>query len=220
MDKDAARLKTKLDSARLYVLATTAVARRPLYAAVQEALRGGATMVQLREKSMADADVLALALGLRVICDAHDALLIVNDRIEVARDAGADGVHLGQEDRPVAEARRLLGPGAFVGVSTHDSVELLRAVHDGADYVGVGSVFPTTTKGRQVRVSGPERLAELAVLAEKSVHVPAFAIGGITPANVREVASAGFRRVAVSAGVLGAEDPRAAASAIVAALRR
>lgn len=219
MTRDVAGRRSKLAAARLYVLATTAVARRPLYAAVQEALRGGATMVQLREKAMPDADLLALALGLRVVCDAHGALLIVNDRIEVARDSGADGVHLGQEDRSVAEARRLLGPGALVGVSTHDSVELLRAVHDAADYVGVGSVFATETKGRAVRVSGPERLAELALLAERAAHLPAFAIGGITPANVREIGHAGFRRAAVSAGVLGADDPRAAAAAIVAALR-
>lgn len=174
-------------------------------------------MIQLREKTASDADLLALARRLRSLCDGCGALLVVNDRIDVARDAGADGVHLGQEDRPVTEARRVLGPVALVGVSTHDAGELTRALADGACYVGVGSVFPTATKGRAVPVSGPAALAPLAARAE-AAGVPAFAIGGIDAANVRDVAAAGFSRVAVCAGVLAAEDPEAAAAAIVAAL--
>lgn len=206
----------RLVASRVYLLATTAVATRPLLEAVEAALAGGVSIVQVREKKMDDAALLALARRLRAVCDAHGALLVVNDRIEVARDAGADGVHLGQEDRPVGEARRILGPSALVGVSTHDAAELDRALADGADYVGVGSVFATATKGRAVPVSGPAALAPLAARAE-AAGVPAFAIGGITPANVAEVAAAGFRRVAVSAGVLAAESPRAAAAALLAA---
>ncbi|MCE9634859.1 MAG: thiamine phosphate synthase [Planctomycetes bacterium] len=209
--------RERLAAARLYVLATTAISRGPLLSTVEQALLGGATMIQLREKSMSDAETLDLARRLRVLCDAHGALLIVNDRVEIARDAGADGVHLGQDDRPVADARRILGPQALVGVSTHDAEELRRALADGADHVGVGSVFATSTKGRAVPVSGPAALAPVAAAAE-AAGVPAFAIGGITPANVAEVAAAGFRRIAVSAGVLAAESPRAAAAALVAAL--
>jgi thiamine-phosphate pyrophosphorylase len=206
--RDSGRTRrAKLAEARLYVLATTAVARADLLAAVADAVLGGATIVQLREKRMDDAAVLALARRLRAVCDAHGVLLVVNDRIEVALDAGADGVHLGQEDRPVAEARRILGPAALVGVSTHDE----------RDYVGVGSVFATATKGRAVPVSGAAALAPLGARAE-AAGVPAFAIGGITPENAAGVAAAGFRRVAVSAGVLAADSPRDAAAAIVAAL--
>ena len=161
--------------------------------------------------------MLLLARRLRALCDAHGALLVVNDRIEVARDSGADGVHLGQDDRSVAEARRVLGPHALVGVSTHDAAELRRALADGADHVGVGSVFATSTKGRAVPVSGPAALAPVAAAAE-AAGVPAFAIGGISPTNVADVAAAGFRRVAVSAGVLASESPRAAAAALLAAL--
>jgi thiamine-phosphate pyrophosphorylase len=216
--RDSGRTRrAKLAEARLYVLATTAVARADLLAAVADAVLGGATIVQLREKRMDDAAVLALARRLRAVCDAHGVLLVVNDRIEVALDAGADGVHLGQEDRPVAEARRILGPAALVGVSTHDERELARALADGADYVGVGSVFATATKGRAVPVSGAAALAPLGARAE-AAGVPAFAIGGITPENAAGVAAAGFRRVAVSAGVLAADSPRDAAAAIVAAL--
>jgi thiamine-phosphate pyrophosphorylase len=211
------RLRRRLAEARLQLLATTGAARGPLDAAVEAALRGGVSVVQVREKEMEDRDVLALARRLRTLCDAHGALLVVNDRIEVARDAGADGVHLGQEDRPVEEARRVLGPAALVGVSTHGAEELVRALADGADYVGVGSVFPTSTKGRAVPVSGPEALAPLALRAEAAA-VPAFAIGGISPANVAAIAAAGFRRVAVCAGVLAAPSPCDAAAAMIAAL--
>lgn len=216
MDEPSAP-RTRIRDSRLCLLATAAVARRPLLDAVDEALRGGVDMVQLREKTARDAEVLATAKLLRSLCDRYGVPLIVNDRIEVARDAGADGVHLGQEDRPVAEARRMLPRGALIGVSTHDADELTRALRDGADYVGVGSVFPTSTKGRDVPVSGATALAPLGARAE-SAGVPAFAIGGITTANVPDVARAGFRRVAVTAGILAADDPRAAAAAFQAAL--
>jgi thiamine-phosphate pyrophosphorylase len=208
---------TRLRSTRLCLLATASVARGPLAEAVEEALLGGVDMVQLREKSGPDSDVLVTARVLRALCARHGALFIVNDRIEVARDSGADGVHLGQDDRPAAEARRLLPRGALVGISTHDAAELSRAVAAGAGYVGVGSVFPTSTKGSAVPVSGPVALAPLAARAE-AAGVPAFAIGGITAANVGEVVAAGFVRVAVSAGILGTESPRASARILRAAL--
>ena len=200
----------RLARARLYLLATTAVSRRPLLDAVSLVLDAGVDVVQLREKTMADGEFLELADDLRLLCEVRGALFVVNDRVEVARIVGADGVHLGQEDLGVAQARKLLRAGTAVGVSTHDAAELSRALEDRADYVGVGSVFPTSTKGRDVAVSGPEALAALAILAE-GAGVPAFAIGGITVRNATEVVSAGFRRLAVCAGILGESDPGAAA---------
>lgn len=210
-------LHERLAQARLCLIATTSVARMPLPDAVAAAIDGGAGVIQLREKEMDGGAFLELADELRLLCAARDVVFVVNDRVEAARIVGADGVHVGQEDAPVAEARRLLGPATLVGVSTHDAAELDRALRDGADYVGVGSVFATTTKGRGVRVSGAAALAPLAARAE-AAGVPAFAIGGITRDNVAHVAAAGFRRVAVCAGILAADDPCDAARAIVASL--
>jgi thiamine-phosphate pyrophosphorylase len=212
-------MRDRLGAARLYLLATSSVARLPLFDAVAAAIDGGVEVVQLREKEMADGEFLELADDLRLLCAAKDALFVVNDRVEAARLVGADGVHLGQEDVAVAEARRVLGPDAFVGVSTHDAVELEGALADGADYVGVGSVFATATKGREVLVSGPAALAPLAARAEAR-GVPAFAIGGITTENIDEVLAAGFRRVAVCAGVLAADDPGDAARQLAMRLRQ
>jgi len=182
--------------------------------AVAAAIDGGVEIVQLREKTLSEGAFLELADDMRLLCAAKDALFIVNDRVEAARLVGADGVHLGQDDVSVADARRILGPDALIGVSTHDATELACALGDGADYVGVGSVFTTPTKGRDVLVSGPTALAPLAAMAE-AARVPAFAIGGITAANVGEVVAAGFRRVAVCAGVLASDDPRNAARSLL-----
>lgn len=210
---DREKRRARLREARLYVLATASVARGDWLDAVARALAGGADVVQLREKDLDDAELASRARALVPLCRSHDALLVVNDRVAVARDVGADGVHLGQEDAAVADARAALGPDALVGVSTHDAGELDRALRDGADYVGVGSVYPTATKGRAVAVGTPVSLAPLAVRAE-SAGVPAFAIGGIDVARSVEVAAAGFVRIATCAGVLAAEDPEAAARAI------
>jgi thiamine-phosphate pyrophosphorylase len=211
-------LRDRLAQARLYLLATSSVSRRPLLDAVAAAIDGGVDVVQFREKTMEDGAFLELADDLRLLCAAKDAVFVVNDRVEAARLVGADGVHLGQDDVSVADARRILGPDALIGVSTHDATELARALADGADYVGVGSVFATSTKGRDVPVSGPTALAALAAKAE-AAGVPAFAIGGITSANVGEVVAAGFRRVAVCAGILATDDPRAGAAAVRRAIR-
>lgn len=211
-------MRAPLARARLYLLATTSVARLPLVEAVAAAIDGGVEIVQLREKSMPDGPFLELADDLNLLCAAKDVLFIVNDRVEAARLVGAQGVHVGQDDLPVAEARRALGPGGLIGVSTHDSAELAEALARGADYVGVGSVFATATKGRDVRVSGPTALAPLAARAE-AVGIPAFAIGGITTENVREVTAAGFRRVAVCAGILATDDPETAARTFSESLR-
>jgi thiamine-phosphate pyrophosphorylase len=186
---------------------------------VAAAIDGVVDVVQLREKTMEDGAFLELADDLRLLCAAKDVLFIVNDRVEAARLVGADGVHLGQDDMSVADARRILGPDALIGVSTHDATELACALADGADYVGVGSVFATSTKGRDVLVSGPAALAPPAARAE-AAGVPAFAIGGITAENVVDVVEAGFRRVAVCAGVLASDDSGRRARELVAALTR
>jgi thiamine-phosphate pyrophosphorylase len=206
-------VQERLARARLYLLATSEVARLPLLDAVAAAIDGGVDVVQLREKTMSEGAFLELADDLRLLCAAKDVLFVVNDRVEAARVGGADGVHLGQQDVSVAEARRVLGPWALVGVSTHDAVEVEDALRDGADYIGLGSLFATATKGRPVTVSGPQELGPLARRVE-AAGVPAFGIGGVTADRVAEVVAAGFRRVAVCAAILASPDPRDAARRI------
>lgn len=208
--------RARLRDAKLYLLATAAVSALPLDQAVDRAIDGGVDVVQLREKTASDDAFVASAHRLAALCRARSVIFVVNDRVEIARACGADGVHLGQEDRSVADARAVLGVDALVGISTHDGIELTAALAPlplRADYVGVGSAFPTATKGRAVPVPGPETVARLAAAAE-SAGVPAFAIGGIDGTNVGELAQRGVRRVAVCAGILASADPRAAAAAI------
>ena len=206
--------RERLAAARLYLLATRRLSRLPLADAVAAACRGGVRVVQVREKEAADAEVAAIARDLAPIVREAGGLLIVNDRVDAALAAGADGVHLGPEDAPPAEARRRVGPDLLVGVTTHDLAQANRAVAEGADYVGIGPVFPTDTKGVPIRVVGPEAAGRVG----RSIAVPAFAIGGISPANAKRLRAEGVSRAAVCAAILGAEDPEAAARGILAEL--
>lgn len=199
-----------LHEAQLYLLATTRVARAPLVEAVEAALMGGVQIVQLREKSATTAERAAVARPLQELCRRHGARFVMNDDVDAATATQAWGVHLGQEDVATAEARARLPAGTVVGRSTHDEDELAAAIADQVDYVGVGSAFPTATKGRDVPIRGPRALTRLASVAE-SEGIPAFAIGGIGPDNVAQVREAGLLRVAVCAGILAADDPEAAA---------
>jgi thiamine-phosphate pyrophosphorylase len=148
----------------------------------------GVRIIQLRMKHAEPAEVLEVGRTLRTIIP-PDRLFIVNDDPAVARDVGADGVHLGQRDAPYARAREILGPDAVIGLSTHNRQEITRACGTGADYVGVGPVFSTTTKADPDPVIGLDGLRELLALAT----VPAVAIGGISPPNAAAVLAAGSR---------------------------
>jgi thiamine-phosphate pyrophosphorylase len=197
----------RLAAAQLYVLVSSEHCRHSLETTSREALAGGAQMLQLREKKCDDRSLLVLARQVRQWTRQAGALFILNDRPDLARLCDADGVHLGQDDLPVREARRILGSHALIGVSTHQPGQLRQAILDGASYVGVGPVFASSTKGFE-QLAGLDYLQQ--VLAETSV--PAFAIGGITTENLAAVLSVGARRVAVSAAVCQADDPRDAAS--------
>lgn len=154
---------------------------------VREAVRGGVDIVQLREKHAARRDVLPLAEELRGICEEAGAIFTVNDDVELARLSGAHGVHLGQGDGPLAAAREALGPEAVVGRSVGDAEEAVEAVREGADYLGVGTIYATPTKPEE-EADGPALLREVADLG---LVVPWFAIGGITLETAREAAAAG-----------------------------
>ncbi len=183
---------------------------------VRAALEGGAGAIQLREKTLGARDTLALAWELRrVTCD-YDALLFVNDRFDLALAVGADGVHLGPTDVPVEAVRAVASPPFLIGYSTDDPEVAEVAVREGADYLGVGTVFPTDNKSDAGLAIGPAGLARVA----RAVAVPVVAIGGITPDRAATLGSSGASGVAVLGAVMGAPDPTAATRALVDAVRR
>jgi thiamine-phosphate pyrophosphorylase len=207
------RARERLGGAKLYVLLTGAKCASSLDWIIEHAAAGGVNVVQLREKSLSDRELIDRARDVRLWTRKAGVLLIVNDRPDVARLVEADGVHLGQDDLPVKDARRILGPDALIGVSTHTVEQARRAVLDGADYLGVGPVFASRTKEFD-HFPGLEFVR--AATAETSL--PAFALGGIGPENVAQVVAAGARRVAVGAAIAASDDPELAARQLRAAL--
>jgi len=204
----------RMTEAGVYVIISRSMCKGSLLQIARAILAGGANVLQLREKHIPDKEFLATAAELRELTDEMDRLFIVNDRPDIAAIVGADGVHLGQDDLPISEARRLLRPGAIVGRSTHSLAQVRAAVNEGADYIGFGAIFPTDTKDNSI-VVGPEALKE--VLAE--VSLPVVAVGGITAANVPQLKAVGAKCVAVSSAICTAKNPKSAVAEIAAALR-
>lgn len=201
MGTDAARLA----DARLYFVTGASAP----YDVLAEALAGGVDVLQLREKDAVDDAVLDAAARFRALCDEHDALFVLNDRPDLALAAGADGVHVGQDDAPVEAVRAQTGGRLLVGISTHSRQQLAAALTTDADYVCVGPVFATPTK--------PDYPAVGLGLVEHAARVadrPWFAIGGIDGANVLDVVTAGAQRVVVVRAIREAPDPRAAAAGL------
>jgi thiamine-phosphate pyrophosphorylase len=190
----------------LYVILDSEVTRgRELPSLLAAVLAGGARLVQLRDKRTPLVELYPLALALAERCRQAGALFIVNDRADLALAVGAGGLHVGQEDLPAAAARRLLPSSMILGVSTHDLAQARRALADGADYVAVGSVFPTTTKAA-FQLVGPELVRKL----RPEVPVPLVGIGGITADNAALVVAAGADAVAVISAICAAPDPEVA----------
>lgn len=202
-------VRRRLTDARLYVLITSGMCRGSVRETARAAIAGGADIIQLREKGIPDAQLLALAAELRELTDETGRIFIVNDRPDIAALVGADGVHLGQRDLPIAEARRLLRPGAIVGRSTHSLDQAKAAVNEGPDYISVGPLFATDTKDAGEPI-GLHALGQVA----SAVTLPIVAIGGITAQNAAEVRAAGATCIAVCSAVCASDDPRAAADAI------
>lgn len=169
---------------------------------VEAALAGGLTLVQYRDKNTNDHTRLQLAINLRQLCHKYGALFLVNDRVDLALAVDADGVHLGQQDLPIAAARQLLGPHRIIGCSTTNSEEMQSAVQGGADYIGVGPVYETPTKAGKAAAG----LDYIRYAAQHS-PVPWFAIGGVNVNNINDVISAGAERVAVVRSLMEAEQP-------------
>ncbi|WP_121743933.1 thiamine phosphate synthase [Natronorubrum halophilum] len=179
---------------------------------VRAAIDGGVDVVQLREKGTDARSRYELGLELRELTLAADVDLIVNDRVDLALAIDADGVHLGQSDLPVAVARDLLGPEAIVGCSASTVEEAARGAADGADYLGVGSIYGTTSKDVDASKDGigPERIGEIA----EAVSIPVVGIGGITAENAAPVVEAGAAGVAVISEIAAAADPKAATESL------
>jgi thiamine-phosphate pyrophosphorylase len=205
--------RSRLAAARLYILLTGSQCAAALDWTIREAAAGGANVFQLREKSLSDRELLERARNVRRWTRESGTLFIVNDRPDIARLVEADGVHLGQDDMPVKEARRILGPGPLIGVSTHTPDQVRRAVLDGASYIGVGPTFRSTTK-EFGELAGLELVRQAGALTT----LPTFVIGGVNAGNIAEAVAAGAGRVAVSAAVCQADDPGAAAAALRARL--
>jgi len=190
----------------LYVILDRSAARgRTLPELLEAVLAGGCRMVQLREKAMPLSELFPVAQILRRRSREAGALFIVNDRADLALALDADGLHLGQDDLPGAAGRRLLRPGMILGISTHDADQARRALADGADYIAVGSMFPTGTKPG-FQLVGPDLVRRV----RPEIAIPLVAIGGITEDNCEEVVSAGADAVAVISAVCAAADPETA----------
>jgi thiamine-phosphate pyrophosphorylase len=170
---------------------------------------GGVQIVQLREKHLDDGELAAVAHALRALCERLGCLFIVNDRPTVALEAGADGVHVGQEDMPVREVRELVGPDLLIGLSTHARDQIDAVDAELVDYIAVGPVHETPTKAGRPAVG-----LELVGYAARSARVPFFAIGGLDAGNLAQALDAGATRVCVLRAIAGAEDPQRAARAL------
>ena len=187
---------------RLYAVTDRAwVGRQTLPQQVESALKGGATCVQLREKNLGDAAILAEALEIATLCRNYGVPFILNDNVALAARCGADGVHLGQEDMDPAEARRILGPDKIIGVSAHNVAEAKAAEAAGADYLGCGAMFATTTKTNTTTLP---RETLKAICA--SVSIPVVAIGGIHKENLLTLAHCGEQGVALVSAIFAARD--------------
>ena len=188
---------------RLYLVTdeTCLTPGRELFNAVEEALQAGVTLVQYREKNGLGKGMLEKARALVMLCHRYKVPLLVNDRLDIALLSGADGVHLGQDDIPVAEARKLAGEDFIIGATAHNVEEAMAAEVAGADYLGCGAVFATSTKKDTVPL-GLEGLKSI----REAIHIPIVGIAGITPNNYQEVLAAGANGVAVVSSILGAES--------------
>ncbi len=180
----------------------------------EEALKGGAAMIQLRHKSASGSQLFSWAVAIRKMCQQYQALCIINDRVDIALASDADGVHLGQQDMPAAIARKIMGNNCIIGVSTSSIEEAIQAEEDGADYIGFGHIYPTSSKEKNNPPLGIETLQKVAAL----ISLPIVAIGGINQKNAALIISSGASGVAVIAAVSQTDKPSSATLNLVCAI--
>lgn len=195
-------MKLTNEMLRLYAVTDRAWLRgRTLFEQVEDALRGGATMVQLREKALDEDAFLREAIALAKLCHRYGVPLLINDNVEIARRSGADGVHVGQEDMAAEEVRGILGSDMIVGVTAKTVEQALRAQDAGADYLGSGAVFGSSTK-----LNAKPMTRETLSAITRAVSIPVVAIGGIHSGNILELGGTGIVGVAVVSGIFAAEN--------------
>ncbi len=195
-------MRLKKEYFRLYAITDRKWLRREsLLSQIEKALSGGVTCLQLREKNMSEDDFVTEARGVKVLCHRYGVPLIINDSVSVALKSGADGVHIGQDDMSLQEARRLCGDSMIIGVSAHNTEEAITAEQNGASYLGSGAVFGSSTKT-------DAHLLSIAVLKEiaENTSVPVVAIGGINKENIKKLSGTGIDGVALISAVFAAED--------------
>jgi len=196
-------VKPTIDDYRLYFVTDPRLHRGySVLEQVELALRGGVKIIQVREKELPTPDYIRLASEALKLTRAHGAFLIINDSLEVAKAVGADGIHLGQEDMPVTEARKMVGKDVIIGVSVKNIEEALQAEKDSADYLAVSGVFPTSTKKDLGHYPGLDGVRQI----RQSTRLPVIGIGGISPDNCRSVIEAGAHGVAVVTAITMSED--------------
>ena len=194
----------KFDKEMLLLYAVTDrswVGRKTLYEQIEEALQGGVTMVQLREKQLQEEDFIIEAVKVKELCHRYNVPLIINDNVEVALKSGADGVHVGIEDVPVSEIRRKVFGDFIIGATCKTVEQAIVAEKSGADYMGVGAVFPSPTKKNAIRIT-KEKLSEIC----SAVSIPTVAIGGICYDNISELIGGGMDGFAVVSAIFAADD--------------
>ncbi len=200
----------RISRARLYVIVTESLCRGDWLEVASRAIDGGADCIQLREKGLEDGGLLTRARRIATLCRKRGVLFIVNDRPDLAVLSDADGVHLGQTDMGVRDARRIVGPARLIGLSTHTPEQLRAAIADVPDYIAVGPMFASTTKPQE-HVPGPDLLA----LAVRETRIPIVPIGGIDATRAVTLRAAGARCLCVCSAVIGAADPADAARALL-----
>jgi thiamine-phosphate pyrophosphorylase len=214
-DEASAALRLRLSGAHLYLVTPAAPKAGHLDELLPRVLDAGVDMVQLREKQMEAGPLLRYCEIVRRRTSEFGALFVVNDRVDVALAAGADGVHLGQDDLPAAEARRQMGPVPIIGLSTHSEAQFLKALRPGVDYAAVGPVFATPTKPGRPAVG-----LDLVGFAADRADRPFFAIGGIDTSNLEQVIEAGAGRISAVRAITEGPDPERAARGMRDALGR
>lgn len=189
---------------RLYLITDTVIQKKfSHYQIARLAIKGGADVIQLRDKSLSTSELIQAAIKIAALCRRHKVTFLVNDRVDVALVSDADGVHLGKEDIPIREARKLLCKNKIVGGTAHTLAEAEKCEKDGADYVGYGHIYPTKTKYKPEKPKGTEQLKSIV----SKIGIPVIAIGGISPLNIREVMATGVHGAAVVGAVLKSSDP-------------
>ncbi len=189
---------------KLYLITDTVIQKKySHYQIAQFAVKGGADVIQLRDKSLSTSELIQTAIKIAAFCRKHKVTFLVNDRVDVALVSNADGVHLGMKDIPIIEARKLLGKNKIIGGTAHSLAEAKMCENDGADYIGYGHIYPTKTKHKPEKPKGTEQLKSIV----GKIGIPVIAIGGISTFNIEAVMETGTHGAAVVGSVLKSSNP-------------